>query len=108
MRSAQPERRRRGLRLPLGKRARLLIGGAGTAVVAAALTLVTTILPGTANAAGTICSSQTGTNNGYYYSFWTDSGGTVSMNLGSGGNYSTHGATPATSSRARAGAPAAA
>jgi len=57
-------------------------------VACACAALVTALVPGVATAATTICSSQTGTNNGYYYSFWTDGGGSVCMTLGNGGNYS--------------------
>ena len=35
-----------------------------------------------------ISDSETGTNNGYYYSFWTDGGGSVSYTNGDAGSYS--------------------
>ncbi|MBT8227880.1 MAG: glycoside hydrolase family 11 protein [Dactylosporangium sp.] len=70
-------------------RTRLLIGG----TCAAALTATAIALPGAANAnanAGlTITTNQTGTNDGYFYSLWTDGSGSTTMDLGCGGNYRT-------------------
>jgi endo-1,4-beta-xylanase len=71
--------------LSVGGRIRLLVGG----VCAALLVVAATLVPGAAHADTTICSNQTGTNNGYYYSFWTAGSGSVCMTMGSGGNYST-------------------
>lgn len=81
---AHPKRR-------TGGRAGLLLrGGCAVALVAAA---AAAILPGAAYADTTITSGQTGyqagNDNGYHYSFWSDRAGSVSMTLGSGGNYRT-------------------
>jgi endo-1,4-beta-xylanase len=66
-------------------RVAMLVHGACAALVMA-------LMPAAASADVGItatCSSQTGNNGGYYYSFWTDGGGRVCMEFGSGGNYST-------------------
>jgi endo-1,4-beta-xylanase len=66
-------------------RTRLLLGGACTAaLVAAAL-----IVPGAAYAEAdrTITSNSTGSHNGFFYSYWKDSGN-VTMNLTAAGSYS--------------------
>lgn len=68
---------------PIGRRS--LIARVGVLALAASAL----VIPGTAHADTTICSSQTGTNNGYYYSFWTDGGGSVCMTLAAGGAYRT-------------------
>jgi endo-1,4-beta-xylanase len=73
-----PKGRRRG-------RFGLLFGGACAVILAAAVA----VLPGAAKAQASVCSNQTGTNNGYFYTFYTAGSGSVCMTLGSGSNYST-------------------
>ena len=65
-------------------RLRLLLGVVFAVIVAAA----TAALPGTARAATTICSNQTGTNGGYYYQMWSNGTGSACITLNSGNSYS--------------------
>jgi endo-1,4-beta-xylanase len=61
------------------------VADTGKGVVAALIGLAALCLS-TAHAQQ-LCSNSTGTNNGFYYTFWKDSG-SACMTLGSGGNYS--------------------
>ena len=56
----------------------------------AALLCVAGLGMSAANAQSCLTSSQTGTNNGFYYSFWKDSPGTVNFCLQSGGRYTSN------------------
>jgi len=68
----------------LFSRRSLLLGGTSALAIGA----TGLFLPGTAQAQQVINTNQTGTHDGYYYSFWTDTQGAASMTLGAGGNYS--------------------
>jgi endo-1,4-beta-xylanase len=72
-------------RAPGRGRLRLLLGVVFALVAAAA----GAALPGTAKAATTLCSNQTGTNGGYYYQMWTAGSGSACVTLNSGNSYST-------------------
>ena len=56
-----------------------------TAGLVMALLALLVAVPGVAQAS---TPNGTGTNNGYYYSHWSDGGGNVTFSMGSGGNYS--------------------
>ncbi len=73
------------LKSPKKSRLWRLVSRARILVLALAAVL---LLPGTADAA-TVTTNQTGTDGGYFYSFWTEGSGAASMSLNGGGNYST-------------------
>jgi len=75
--ATQPKRRGRN-------RLRLFLGGACAVVLAAAS--VTLAGAASAEADRTITANEEGTHNGYFFSYWKDSGN-VTMTLGPAGNY---------------------
>ncbi|MDQ7909161.1 glycoside hydrolase family 11 protein [Phytohabitans sp. ZYX-F-186] len=77
---AHPSSRRRG-------RIRMLIGGACAAVLAVGGTVMAT--NAYAEADRTVSSNTTGTHNGFFFSFWKDSGN-ASMTLRADGRYSSN------------------
>lgn len=56
--------------------------------LSAACCVAFSILASSGSQAQTFCDSQTGYDDNYYYSHWTDGGGAACMRLGNGGNYS--------------------
>ena len=81
MRFVQSGNHRRG-------RIRVLVGSACVALAMAVLPGATTASAADDVGVAAVCNSQTGNNGGYYYTFWTDGGGSACMEMGSGGNYS--------------------
>jgi len=69
------------------RRKGLFLGAACAAVLAVAASVIATITPAYAEADRTVSSSTTGTHNGFYFSFWKDSGN-ASMTLRENGRYS--------------------
>ncbi|MYR19504.1 glycoside hydrolase family 11 protein [Streptomyces sp. SID6137] len=69
------------------RRRRGLVAAVQGLVAAAVAVVVAFVLTGPVQAATTITSNSTGTNNGYFYSFWEQSSG-ATMTLGSGSIYS--------------------
>ena len=59
-----------------------------SAVISLFFTFIMFLISFEGTEAQTICSSQTGTNGGYFYSWWTDGGGSACITMGSEGNYS--------------------
>jgi endo-1,4-beta-xylanase len=78
--SARPEGRRRS---PV----RLLLGGACAIALAVTGTVIVSATAAHAEADRTVSSNTTGTHNGFYFSFWKDSGN-ASMTLRADGRYS--------------------
>ncbi|WP_428933768.1 glycoside hydrolase family 11 protein [Streptomyces sp. ACT015] len=74
---------------PQGRGSGRLLRRARRACTLALLAVAALLLPAVAHADTVITTNQTGTNNGSWYSFWTDGGGSVSMSLGAAGNYGT-------------------
>jgi endo-1,4-beta-xylanase len=72
--------------IPKNRRIRLLVSAVAAALLAVAAAAA---IPGVAKAQTTICSNETGTNDGYYYQSWSNGTGSACITLNSGNSYST-------------------